>query len=362
MNTNEIIDHMSAIVANAEADGRDLSEAEEKTIELFSKTISGDEPADETNPEILEETNMNAPLELKTIELPAEKELSLVEQITKALPSIQRGESFKTELKAISGPNTDSTGGKITTPAQWAGLFQTTLPVQNRLYSLVRRIAADGQSVSYARVGLGDNKAAKVKELALKPNSEMVTTTKTLTVETFAHWTEASNQLISDVSGVEALIGGALIEGLIRVVDAHIYSTLVTNAWPFAPSTTGSDVFAEASLQLQQLGATNTVIAVNPADYLKAITAKSTQGEYIGLTPYAVPNLVACPSVPQGSLIGFDTSAVAFFDRMAASIFIGTAADQFTRNAVTVLAETRGVAAVLNQNLVLTATLPVPKV
>ncbi len=349
---------MNSMVANAEAEGRDLTEVEANTIDLFSKSITGDVPEDENHPE---DSDMNAPLQLKTL-APADKELTLIEQITKALPGIQRGESFKTELKAISGPNTDSTGAQIGIPAQWAGLVPTTLPIQNRLFGLVRKIAASGQSVSFAQVGFGTNNAAKVKELALKPNSELVTTTKTLTIETFAHWTEVSNQLIADVSGVEALIGSTLIEGLIRVVDAHIYTALSSNSTLFTPTTTGSDIFAEASLTLQQKGATSTVIAVNPVDYLAAVTLKASgSGEYMGLSPFNTPSLIACPSVPQGQLLAFDTNAVAYFDRMASSIFIGTQGDQFTRNALTVLAECRGAAGVLNQNLVLFGALPKQK-
>ncbi len=300
---------------------------------------------------------MNAPTELKTIATP-EAAPSLMEQIEKALPGIKRGESFQTEFKAISGPNTDATtGAQIGIPAQWAGLVPTTLGPKNRLYDLVRKIGANGQAVSFAQVGLATNNAKKVKELGLKPNSELSTTPKTLEILTHAHWTEASKQVLDDVAGLQALIGSTLIEGLTRVVDAHIFSQLSTNASAFTAITTGSDVFAEASLKIQLAGGSNIVVAVNPADYLTAITAKSSQGEYIGLTPYPI-NLVACPSVDAGKMLAFDTSAVAYFNRQDAGIFIGYHADQFVRNAVTILSECRGVAGVLNPNLVLFGDLP----
>jgi hypothetical protein len=319
------------------------------------------EPIKSTPIPTKEEENMNAiaQTELKTIAA-AEAQPTVMEQIEKALPGIKRGESFQTEFKAISGTNTDATtGAQIGIPAQWAGLIQTTLGPKNRLYDLVRKIGANGQAVSFAQVGLtaANNKAAKVKELGLKPNSELSTTPKTLEILTHAHWTEASKQVLDDVAGLQALIGSTLIEGLTRVVDAHIFAQLSTNATTFVASTTGSDAFAEASLAIQLAGGSNIVVAVNPADYLTAITAKSTQGEYIGLTPYPV-NLVACPSVGAGKMLAFDTSAVAYFNRQDAGIFIGYHADQFVRNAVTILAESRGVAGVLNPNLVLFGDLP----
>jgi hypothetical protein len=149
-----------------------------------------------------------------------------------------------------------------------------------------------------------------------------------------------------------------LIEGLTQVVDTHIFAQLSTNATAFTATTAGSDVFAEASLKIQLAGGSNIVVAVNPADYLTAITAKSSQGEYVGLTPFPV-NLVASPSVTKGKMLAFDASAVAYFNRQDAGIFIGYHADQFVRNAITVLAECRGVAGVLNPNLVLFGDLPV---
>jgi HK97 family phage major capsid protein len=307
------------------------------------------------------ELKMNAPTELKTIAA-AEAQPSVMEQIEKALPGIKRGESFQTEFKAVSGTNTDATtGAQIGIPAQWAGLVPTTLGVKNRLYDLVRKIGANGQAVSFAQVGLAENKAAKVKELGLKPNSELSTTPKTLEILTHAHWTEASKQVLDDVAGLQALIGSTLIEGLTRVVDAHIFTQLSTNATAFTASTIGSDVFAEASLKIQLAGGSNIVVAVNPEDYLAAVIAKSSQGEYVGLTPFPV-NLVASPSVTKGKILAFDQSAAAYFNRQDAGIFIGYHADQFVRNAVTILAESRGVAGVLNPNLVLFGDLPVAAV
>ena len=355
---------LMSIVDGAEAEARDLTPEEEvefnATTEAINKAMAQIQPITPT-PE--EGTEMTQATEVKTISINAPEELTLMDQIAKALPTIKRGESFQAEFKAISGTNTDATtGSQIATPAQWAGLVPTTLGAQNRLYNLVRRIGASGASVSFAQVGLADNKASKVKELGLKPESELITTSKTLEILTHAHWTEASKQVLDDVAGLEALIGSTLVEGLIRVVDAHIYTELANNATAFAPKTEGSDVFAEVSLAIQLAGGSNIAVAVNPADYLTAITAKSTVGEYVGLTPYPV-NLVATPSVPVGKFLAFDQNAVAYFNRQDAGVFIGYHGNQFVSNAVTILAECRGVAGVLNGNLVLAGSLPaLPKV
>ncbi|BDT79230.1 hypothetical protein PKF032_11180 [Polynucleobacter yangtzensis] len=324
------------------------------------KSISGNEDQQTLTQTDKEEANMNAPttpVELKTIAA-AEAQPTVMEQIEKALPGIKRGESFQAELKAISGPNTDATtGAQIGIPAQWAGLVPTTLGVKNRLYDLIRKIGANGQAVSFAQVGLAENKAKAVKELGLKPESELLTVSKTLEVLTHAHFTTASRQVLDDVAGLQALIGSTLIEGLSRVIDQHVFTQLSTNATTFTASTTGSDVFAEASLKIQLAGGSNIVVAVNPEDYLAAVIAKSTQGEYVGLTPFPV-NLVASPSVTKGTILAFDQSAAAYFNRQDAGIFLGYHGSQFVENKITVLCESRGVAGVLNPNLVLFGNLP----
>lgn len=351
----ETLEQIQTLITQAETEERDLTEAELEQVETLAKSYT----PETITPPLEEQTEMNAPTEIKTIAINQPAELNLIEQISKALPEIKRGGNFQAEFKAISGTNTDATtGSQIATPAQWAGLVPTTLGAPNRLLNLVRRIGASGASVSFAQVGLADNKAAKVKELGLKPESELTTVSKTLEILTHAHHTAASKQVLDDVAGLEALIGSTLIEGLSRVVDAHIYSELASNATAYTPKTAGSDVFAEVSLAIQLAGGSSVVVAVNPADYLTALTAKSTVGEYVGLTPYPV-NLVASPSVPLGKFLSFDQNAVAYFNRMDASVFIGYHGSQFVSNAVTILAECRGVAGVLNSNLVLAGSLPV---
>lgn len=339
----------------AELEGRDLTMAELEAIEKAADDVY--ELSNQIESEE-KELKMNAPMDLKTIAA-AEAQPTVMEQIEKALPNIKRGESFQTEFKAISGPNTDATtGSQLAIPPQWQGLVPTTLGVKNRLYDLVRKIGANGQAVSFAQVGLADNKAAKVKELGLKPESELLTVSKTLEVLTHAHFTTASRQVLDDVAGLQALIGSTLIEGLNRVIDQHVFTQLSTNATTFTPTTAGSDVFAEASLKIQLAGGSNIVVAVNPEDYLAAVIAKSTTNEYVGLTPFPV-NLVASPSVTKGTVLAFDTSAVAYFNRQDAGIFLGYHGSQFVENKITVLCESRGVAGVLNPGLVLFGDLPV---
>lgn len=329
------------------------------------KSISVNEDQQTLTQTDKEETNMNAPTtpaELKTIEMVIEKEIPLMDQIKAALPALNAGQSFRTEIKAVSGPNTAATtGAQIGIPAQFAGLVQTTLPAPNRLYSLINKLPAYGQAVSYVQVALADNKAAKVKELGLKPQSELSSVTKTVTIETFAHHTAASKQIISDVSGLQSVIGSTLVTGLLNVVDAYLYETLTANASVFTPTLTGADILAEATLKIQQAGGNNVQVLINPSDYLALMTAKTSgSGEYLGMAPLPI-SVTPCASVAAGSLLAFDTSAAVVFERETVGVFAGYAGNQFIENQISLLVEMRTAGAVLNPNLVLTGLISTPK-
>jgi HK97 family phage major capsid protein len=308
---------------------------------------------------------MNAPTELKALEMPIERELPLMEQISKALPQIMAGSNFKTEIKAapIAGTNTAATGAvKIGLPAEFAGFVPTALAAPNRLYSLLPKRSASGQSVTFIQLGLTTNGAAVVKELATKAESTVAATTKNIEIVTIAHWIACSKQILNDAAGLEAAIGSTLSEGLLRAVDAHIYTALSTNATEFVPTLTGADVLAEAVLKIQTAGGQNPIVLLNPADYLAMMTTKATgSGQYLGVSPMPT-NAVACSSIEAGKVLAFDRSATTLFERESAGIFVGYQGSQFIENAVTILSELRIAAAVLNPNLVCFGDLVVPVV
>jgi HK97 family phage major capsid protein len=312
-----------------------------------------------------DEQKMNAPVELKALEMPIEKELPLMEQISKAMPAILAGQNFKTEIKAapIAGTNTAATGAvKIGLPPEFAGFVPTALAAPNRLYSLLPKRSASGQSVTFIQLGLTTNGAAVTKELATKSESTVSATTKNIEILTIAHWIAASKQVLSDSAGLEAAIGSTLSEGLLRAVDAHIYSALSTNATEFVPTLTGADVLAEAVLKIQTAGGQNPIVLLNPADYLAMMTTKATgSGLYLGVSPMPT-NAVACSSIEAGKVLAFDRSATTLFERESASLFVGYQGSQFIENAVTILSELRIAAAVLNPNLVCFGDLVVPVV
>lgn len=360
----ETLDQIKSLMNQAETEGRDLTEEELEQVETLAKSFEP-QPITPTPEEGTEEMNAPAPTEVKTIAVNAPAELTLAEQIQKALPDIDKGQGFRTEIStkglAITGTNTSNTGGtKIGLPAEWAGFQLLNRPLKNRLWDVIPHRAITGQTVNYIQLSI-TNSVTSVKELGLKPQSAIPAMSVTAEALTFAHWVEASKQLLADASGIDSAISQLLMTGLINAVDASIYTEVAKLATAFTPTLTGSDIFAEIKVKLESQGATDVVIAVNPTDFLSASIKKASgSGEYLGMSPLAPSNVISCPSIPVGKLLAFDPTALCYFERETASIQVGYSNDQFVKNAVTILAELRGIAGVLNPNLVLSSSVAAP--
>jgi hypothetical protein len=198
-------------------------------------------------------------------------------------------------------------------------------------------------------------KAARVRELAVKPEAQLAAESSNLPIETFAVWLEASKQVLADAQGLESAIEQLLLNDVAAAIDTHIYNTVATpgDSTPFTPTTAvAADSTLEIAMLVQASGGTDVVVAVNPADWFKVATAKaSTSGVYLG-TPAGAPPVIASPSVAAGKVLAFDRSAVVLFERESEGIYIGYSGDMFIRNAVCILAEARAVCGVLDPHRV----------
>ena len=306
----------------------------------------------------LDSTNQlpNSENQMETLDIAAvigNQEKSIFAQVKDNLATIKAGQNF-TATKALSGTNTDATtGAQLGLPAQFVGNIGINRQIPNLLRSLVSSYAANGQAVSFARIGI-TSAAAKVKELGAKPQSTPSAELVTKQIATFAHHIEVSRQILDDDAGLQALLSSQMILGLAAKIESELWAELAAHSTMFVPSATvGADQIAEAGFALTSQGAQGVIVAVNPSDYFVTMTAKASgSGEYLGLPslPYTA---VPVAAVPAGKILAFEPASVAFFDRQVESVMLGYTGDQFTRNALTVLAENRGAAAVLNPNLVL---------
>lgn len=317
-------------------------------------------------------TEKDKPMEPETIDRPTGTLRSFAGQQNKTLSDAvmedatvararQAGKArvdLPTTLRALG--STQSTGAAPGVPVtpDYRGLLSTYVPVFGRLVDALRAIPTTSNSVTYTRIGLATNAAAKVAELAAKPESVLSSSQIVQVVETFAHYVKSSKQVLDDESGLRALIDVTLSEGLRDIVDANIFSELTTAGrfTTYTPTVgdTAGDAIARvaATLRIREgAGAVN--VAVHPFDYLNATLLKASgSGIYLGLPPGINASIVQSASVPLGQVLAWSDSGAAFLEREGVSVVVGLDADDFTHNRVTILAEARGAALTLNASRV----------
>jgi HK97 family phage prohead protease len=261
---------------------------------------------------------------------------------------------FALALRTITTTQAAVGDPKIEVPAQSMGLFNSYVGiVYSRLLDALRDVPVSSNAVELTKLDYKQpdgNKAAKIAETELKPESILASTPFTATIDTWAHHVTASRQVLDDVPGLREIIDTLLRDGLLDKIDAAVYATLAAAATAFTPTTgdTIGDALARAAAQIRMAGGRDPVIAINPADLLTANLAKaSTSGTYLGLPPNGA-SLVQSSSVPAGSLLGWDrATAAVWLDRQAVQIEVGLVNDQFVKNCVTILCETRGAVAAI---------------
>lgn len=254
-----------------------------------------------------------------------------------------------------------------------------------RIRDLIRVIPTGSNAVEFVRQNVFTNNAGPQQpgtpntaigagELETKPESNITWSLQTANVRTFAHWIPASRQVLSDAPMLQGLIDTELTYGLDLESDNQLLLGDGTNQ-----NVTGilvdagvSDVApAAATVALADLGAAyidhirkalTTLqtfeyyningLVLNPQDWETIENAKGTDGHYL-LVPFAatagqatqvwrIP-VVLTNAQPQGTfLMGDWTMGAVLYDREEASIRISEHhADNFVKNAVTILGEER---------------------
>ncbi len=260
--------------------------------------------------------------------------------------------SLRTLLDGAATPAVLLPGTLLETTSGYAGTF-------GRLLDLLPHLAVSGPSVLFNRLVPNPNvigaAAAVVPQGAPKPHTTVDAVPMSANVDTVATWERVSTQLLSDAAQTVTALENLLMQATLSdKADAVAYATITTagNFTPFAPLAGDNvlDSAAQAAAILASNGAQKICVAVNPADYVTAGTAKAaTSGVYIGAPPALQGvTLVQSGTVAPGSLLGFDASGAgpAWADRQSIAVAIGLNGNDWTENCRTLLAELRGCAIV----------------
>jgi HK97 family phage major capsid protein len=223
------------------------------------------------------------------------------------------------------------------------------------LLDVVGKVSTSSNAVSYVKWTPNPQAAASVvAEGALKPEAAMTAAAQSVSLVTWAHWKEITRQALEDVPQIRSTVEGRLRQGLVRAIEDSIAANLIAATLPAVAAPAGSNLLTAIRMgvgTVQAAGYSNpNAVLLNPADYATldilvmngANGSPVTQSGFWGLKP------IASTSVPLGTAwVGDFSAGVTLFTRGSAAIYLTDShADNFIRNVLLLLAETRGLAVV----------------
>lgn len=234
-----------------------------------------------------------------------------------------------------------------------------------RVLDLIPTGTMDGDNIPYTEESGSLDTARETVEGGLKPEAEWTPTDKTAEAETIAHWQKIRKQVLSDFPALQAIIDNRLRYGLERRVEGQVLagSGADGNLRGILNTTgVGTVAFDADELAADQIlvAITNILLAdgmadgivMHPTDWAGALKQKASGGDeqYYSGGPFTVTPQVMWgqPLVPSkaitlgNSLVGDFQIGVQLFYREGAHVLLSDSdQDDFIRNKVTLLAETR---------------------
>jgi HK97 family phage major capsid protein len=242
----------------------------------------------------------------------------------------------------------------LTTAAFPSPKSRVVAPAPNRLNPLLNalnRQQVSSNAVEVVYYPAAAPLAAVVPEGTLKPEATMAITITTVTLETLAHWKEATRQLLEDEARMRDFISGALVRGVTDKAESNAATTIQGGTYTAAAGTSMAAAIRAGIAQVQTAGYNPNGILINPldaADLDVFVWETSTGSPSVGGSLWGVP-LIPVAAISAGSaFVGDFNAAVDFYYRGSVDLFVTdsdvdatTFASNFKRNIITFLAEMR---------------------
>lgn len=196
-----------------------------------------------------------------------------------------------------------------------------------------------------------DPGATKVDEKAGKPSTEFSPDVTSDTLDTFAVYTQLTRQLIEDLPSVRDMVDQELRRDVSRAIENDAAAVLAAATLPTA---SGSDLLAAIRVgiaEVQGKGYNPTGILMNPADWAdldNTVMGATLNGPVVRQSFWGL-TVIPSAAQPAGvATVGDLRSAVMHFYRSAVALYVTDShADTFVKNVFTLLAEARGLTAVV---------------
>ncbi len=232
----------------------------------------------------------------------------------------------------------------------------------------IRDILPSGTTNAIMVVGMKEasrtNSAAEVLQGAAKPESALTFSQYNVPIETIAHFIKVSNQLLADAPAVVSYIDNFLRYGLEERIDLQLLKgdgvspnlsgiLKAGNFTAFTP-TTGANLVEsinKAKYALWALGYAPDTVIVNPANWAAMEMARegAGTGAYLygapgtnaGMNPFGLRVVLSANMTLGQFAVGQFARSSMLWERQGITVEMGYVNDDFTKNLVTIRAETR---------------------
>jgi HK97 family phage major capsid protein len=368
-------EHISATLGKAEAQERDLVEAEIKALQETEKRMSEVDEQIGTLKKAMESRNSVFDVQhLLAKQAVAEKRETAQFQVSEPAPSLG---SF-VDSQAYRDWDGHGRSGKFTLGSTPSGMLTRAtlkesapigsylLPNNQKfvlpqgdfgfpLLDAVGRLQITGSSVDLVTYGepRGATGFAVVPELGAKPEATMKATTVTHSVETVAAWAKASRQLLADAPAARGFIEDQLRRGFRAKVEADITAAITAATVTATTGTSGQSLLEVARVGMATVastGFTPNALLVNPASaaaFDLAMYKSTLGGAALGVGVWGL-QVIPVNGLTK-SYVGDFRTGVTLIERSGVDVFITDSdQDDFIHNILTVLAEGRYKAVVTN--------------
>ena len=263
---------------------------------------------------------------------------------------------------------TDVDGDTVSQP-QRIGLVSSTPSLVRRLRDVIPVGSASSGTVEWVRQTNAKQLAASqfgdgAREAVAKKASDFTMVPTKTPVETIAHYTEASRQVIDDTDGLEAFIRAELLDGIERELERQILEGDGTdgeldgfgssdNYVALTSANTGDnavDLIRRALAQLEANGYLPDSIVLNPLDWAAIELVKTEEGVYTAgvprqVLPASLWGVSVYPSqyvTPGDAIVAALGQTTRLWVREEGRLLVTDShAENFTSNVLTFLAEMR---------------------